>query len=149
MGSPRVCVRCHQESGGLLFCSNCAPTDTIRQDATVYPPPINATTGGTGATPSPEGRTDVRAKERPDPERKPAREVTSVDRWNEDRHRLERCTIYKDRPDNLMIEVWQDIETGDITFVKEHALDDQEAHGARTRRAQQQGLDGVTPPEAD
>ena len=33
--------------------------------------------------------------------------VTAVDKWNYDRGRVERCTIYTDRIDNLFVEVYR------------------------------------------
>ena len=72
----------------------------------------------------PPSRAEVRAQVRPDPDRKPARAVTAVDRWNHDRRRVERCTIYVDRLDNLFVEVWQEIETGEATYSRTSRLND-------------------------
>ena len=88
----------------------------------------------------------MRAKFRPILERKPAREVTSIDKANRDRQRIQRRTIYKDRGENVYAEVWQDMDTGEVTYHREAALDDQSHHGEWTRRSQEQGLDGLTPP---
>jgi hypothetical protein len=35
--------------------------------------------------------------------------------------------------DNLFIEVWQDIETGDVTYSRTASLDDQSHHGRSLR----------------
>jgi hypothetical protein len=150
MAIARVCVRCGEDAGGLLFCSDCAPSEKVRQDVTIrMTSPIAGVVDGNGRlidqTPG-QGITDVRAKFRPILERKPAREVTSIDKANHDRQRIERRTIYKDRGENVYAEVWQDMDTGEVTYNRQAALDDQSHHGEWTRRSQEQGLDGLTPP---
>jgi hypothetical protein len=51
----------------------------------------------------PPSRVEIRTQVRPDPDRKPARTVTAVDKWNYDRGRVERCTIYTDRIDYSLL----------------------------------------------
>jgi hypothetical protein len=113
-----VGARCGASAGGLLFCGDCAPVDMVRQSVTVKmsgPISIWVEGGVVHQQPPPSSRAEVRAKVRPDPDRKPARTVTAVDKWNHDRGRVEQCTIYTDRI-NLFIEVWPEVETGDVTY---------------------------------
>lgn len=84
------------DAGGMLFCGDCAPVDTVRQSATVkMSGPISMwIEGGVGQQQAPPpSRVEIRTRVRPDPDRKPARTVTAVDKWNYDRGRVERCTI--------------------------------------------------------
>ena len=136
MGNEYRCARCGADAGGLLFCECCAPIDTLRQSATVKMSGRISTwiEGGVvhQQTPAPS-RAEIRTQVRPDPDRKPARAVTAVDKWNYDRGRVERCRIYTDRIDNLFVEVWQEIETGDVTYSRTASLDDQSHHGRSHR----------------
>jgi hypothetical protein len=119
-----------------LFCGDCAPVDTVRQSATVkMSGPISTWIEGRvrQRQAPPPSRVEIRTRVRPDPDRKPARTVTAVDKWNYDRGRVERCTIYTDRIDNLFVELWQEIETGDVTYSRTASLDDQSHHGRSHR----------------
>ena len=107
----RVSV-CAMRSGrrGPVVLGDCAPVDTVRQSATVkMSGPISTwIEGGVGQQQAPPpSRVEIRTRVRPDPDRKPARTVTAVDKWNYDRGRVERCTIYTDRIDNLFVEVYR------------------------------------------
>jgi hypothetical protein len=136
MGNEYRSARCGADAGGLLFCGDCAPVDTVRQGATVkMSGPISAwIEGGVGQQQAPPpSRVEIRTRVRSDPDRKPARTVTAADKWNYDRGRIERCTIYTDRIDNLFVEVWQEIETGDVTHSRTASLDDQSHHGQSHR----------------
>ena len=121
---------------GLLFCGDCAPVDTVRQSATVKDERPDKhvdrgrseTAAGAASEPSRDPHSSSSGLDR-----KPARTVTAVDKWNYDRGRVERCTIYTDRIDNLFVEVWQEIETGDVTYSRTAFLDDQSHHGRSHR----------------
>jgi hypothetical protein len=62
--------------------------------------------------------------------------VVVKDDFNHERQRFERRTTYTDHVDDVYIEVWQDSESGEVTFSKRGRLSDQSVHGERTRRAQ-------------
>ncbi|WP_426243779.1 hypothetical protein [Nocardioides sp. LHG3406-4] len=128
----RSCVACEREpaASGLLFCALCTPPSQLQQSVTIRMTKPN------------QGITDVRAKVRPDPTRRPVREAKSVEAWNHDRQRLELKTIYTDRDRDLFVEVWQDPETGEIAWAKREKLSDQDHHGERTKAAQRNQTGG-------
>lgn len=120
MSLPSECVRCGASSP-VLFCPACAPESEIQQHAEI----------DVGA-----GKIRTKAQHRPDEARKPTREASVTEEFNHKRQQVERKILYIDRSDDLYIEMWQDLRTGEVTYLRRGALHDQSHHGPRTRARQ-------------
>jgi len=127
-----------------LFCDECAPPGSIRQDVQVIindPITVKATVLGFVAQPIDEAQETeparprltarIRGRVRKPGTRPHIEVIRDQNMWNHDRQRAEDCTRYINRDTNVYREVWTMPGTNDVVWISEPQALTDHTHDAK------------------